>query len=185
MARARPVLTNWSIVQRISKAIARERERTLLNGTDPHGATCVFVSHSRQNRDEALRVAWLAQQEGCYYWLDFLRYAARRFVINSADCRHHRNRVAQLYKCDRAHNTREFQVALDTFMTEYACHNKNGTLQHAYEQNHWKHQRQRHRRRGRYERDLHRRGTARRRRRERSIRRTSLLCTCKLPGQDT
>jgi hypothetical protein len=54
------------------KAIAREREHARPNGADPHGIKRVFVSHKQENRSEALRVAWLAQQEGCYYWLDIL-----------------------------------------------------------------------------------------------------------------
>jgi hypothetical protein len=41
-------------------------------GKLPGGVTRVFVSHKQQDRDEALRAAWLANKSGHYFWLDIL-----------------------------------------------------------------------------------------------------------------
>jgi TIR domain len=65
-------LDSWQSFDNFQDAIARVRAEQRPNGADPHGVTRIFISHKKENRDEALRVAWLAQQEGHYYWLDIL-----------------------------------------------------------------------------------------------------------------
>ncbi len=50
--------------------IVRLNERP--GGELPRKITRIFISHKQQNRDEALRVAWLASQAGHHFWLDIL-----------------------------------------------------------------------------------------------------------------
>jgi TIR domain len=38
----------------------------------PKGITRIFISHKQQDRNEALRVGWLANKAGHYFWLDVL-----------------------------------------------------------------------------------------------------------------
>lgn len=52
--------------------IASVRRERRPDGSLPNAITRVFVSHKQQDRDEALRVAWLATQAGHYFWLDIL-----------------------------------------------------------------------------------------------------------------
>jgi hypothetical protein len=42
----------------------------------------VFVSHKQENRDDALRIAWLANQSGHYFWLDILDPTLRGTPLN-------------------------------------------------------------------------------------------------------
>jgi hypothetical protein len=58
--------------KRFQQGMARERERRRGNGVLPNGITRVFVSHKQENRDEALRVAWIIQNKGHHFWLDVL-----------------------------------------------------------------------------------------------------------------
>jgi hypothetical protein len=60
---------------RFLEAIAREREQARPKGAAPNGVTRIFVSHKQENREEALRVAWLVQNAGHHYWLDILEPA--------------------------------------------------------------------------------------------------------------
>jgi hypothetical protein len=57
---------------RFRQMIAIERLELRRGGKLPGGITRVFVSHKKENRDEALRVAWLANQAGHHFWLDVL-----------------------------------------------------------------------------------------------------------------
>jgi hypothetical protein len=52
--------------------IAGERLSRRPDGVLPGGITRVFVSHKKEDRDEALRTAWLVSQAGHAYWLDIL-----------------------------------------------------------------------------------------------------------------
>jgi hypothetical protein len=52
--------------------IASVRREDRPDGSLPNLMTRVFVSHKQQDRDEALRVAWLTNQAGHYFWLDIL-----------------------------------------------------------------------------------------------------------------
>jgi hypothetical protein len=49
---------------------ARLKERP--DGYLPDSITRIFISHKQENRDETLRVAWLANDAGHYFWLDIL-----------------------------------------------------------------------------------------------------------------
>lgn len=54
------------------RALAGARLNARPGGYLPGGITRVFISHKQENRDEALRVAWLANQAGHHFWLDIL-----------------------------------------------------------------------------------------------------------------
>jgi hypothetical protein len=54
------------------RALAEARLNARSGGYLPGGITRVFISHKQENRDEALRVAWLANQAGHHFWLDIL-----------------------------------------------------------------------------------------------------------------
>jgi hypothetical protein len=49
---------------------ARSIERP--GGELPGKITRIFISHKQENRQEALRVAWLANEAGHHFWLDLL-----------------------------------------------------------------------------------------------------------------
>ena len=51
-------------------------------GALPGAITRVFISHKKENRDEALRVAWLANQARHHFWLDILDPTLRGTLLN-------------------------------------------------------------------------------------------------------
>jgi hypothetical protein len=53
-------------------AIEQQRESLRPSGALPGLGTRVFISHKQENRDEALRVAWIVNQLGHPFWLDVL-----------------------------------------------------------------------------------------------------------------
>jgi hypothetical protein len=61
-------------------AAARSNERP--GGDLPGGITRIFISHKQENRDEALRVAWLANQAGHHFWLDILAPTLNGTALN-------------------------------------------------------------------------------------------------------
>ena len=58
--------------ERLLDALAAARSNMRPYGVLVGGITRIFISHKQENRDEALRVAWLANQAGHHFWLDIL-----------------------------------------------------------------------------------------------------------------
>src|SRR6266481_3353215 len=63
-------------------ALAAVRSNERPTGKVPGGITRIFISHKQQNREEALRVAWLANQAGHHFWLDILDPTLNGTLLN-------------------------------------------------------------------------------------------------------
>src|ERR1700675_500800 len=64
------------------RRLAAARPTMRPSGALPGAITRVFISHKKENRDEALRVAWLANQAGHHFWLDILNPILRGALLN-------------------------------------------------------------------------------------------------------
>src|SRR5512146_1927560 len=65
-------LTDPEAFERFLQAMAALWARHRPAGALPGGVTRVFVSHKQQDRNEALRAAWIANDAGHRFWLDIL-----------------------------------------------------------------------------------------------------------------
>jgi hypothetical protein len=63
-------------------ALAAVRSNERPRGKVPRGITRIFISHKQENRKEALRVAWLANQAGHHFWLDILDPTLNGTLLN-------------------------------------------------------------------------------------------------------